>query len=625
MEGVYRRVPNYPCGGSIEMNKNSAYLGGIIFFCALLLGLGTTAEAGVADTKHNLSSKTDATDQVCIFCHTPHNANPAVPLWNHTLSPEGTQYEFYTSPSSDAPQPDRILGSSKLCLSCHDGTVALGALGNPNKENYYNQRMGPECPSYIGCNLADDHPISIEIPVADTEVQAPDASSPVKLESVEGKQLIECSTCHDPHDNTYEPFLVMSQENQRGEGGQLCLVCHRKWGWEESAHATSQAVYLWDPVDVLNQTNPQEKTLAQWACQACHDNHGGSQVPLMNEAEEENCFRCHNGTIDTVPDIRGEFNKTYTHPIEISGVHFPQERLEDYQDMPLSQRHAECADCHEPHGVKSGTHRAGPEVPDSMLGTSGLEPVWNNGSTWAKPDSFKLVEDVVYEYQVCLKCHSSYSYGNNPPPSPSRVQVEGSGAAKQTPIDRDFNPANPSTHAVMGPSSNPNSTYGKFTGTDRDGNPWGWGSRVLCSDCHGNNDPSNPIQGPHGSNNLFILTAPYQRDYEGSFGKRTGDEGTKDHLCFRCHDYEFYAGSGDPNYVSGFSGSKGTNYHVWNERHKRAGCQACHSAVPHGWNRQGFLVKIGDPTPYGDGAKNKDLPQAAPGQYPCGRNVVCHP
>ncbi len=618
------------------ITRKTAFVVGFTLVCTVLV-FSVQAAAGVAETKHNLSAsgkfsyKTETTDQICIFCHTPHNANPGTPLWNHVLaeSYQEPEYLFYSSPSSKAKRPSEIMGSSRLCLSCHDGTIALGALINPVQSGTYTVKTSSASLAYIGYDLSDDHPISIEIPLENPEVHKPDPASPVKLERVGDQELVQCTSCHDPHDNTYEPFLVMDQVDGSGRGGQLCIQCHAKSGWQDSAHAISEKLYTYDPVDPINQTNPQTKTIAQWGCQACHDNHGGIHVPLMNEMEEENCFRCHDGeAIAGVPDIRGEFSKTYTHPIEVRGVHFPNESLQDYLNVPLDKRHAECADCHEPHGVKQGEHRAGPDVPDSMFGTSGLEPIWSNGGTWSLPDSWVLVEDAEYEYQICLKCHSSYSYGDDPPPSPSRVDEEGAEAAKQTPIDRDFNPANPATHAVMGPSSNPKSAYGKFTGVDRDGNPWGWESTLLCSDCHGNDDPKNPIQGPHGSENIFILVAPYQRDYTNVWGRKrnaTGAEGTKDHLCFRCHDYEFYASAGDPNYISAFSGSRGTNYHVYNNKHKRAGCQACHSAVPHGWHRQGFLVKIGDPSPYGDGAKNRDLPVAAPGDYPCGKNIICHP
>jgi len=34
---------------------------------------------------------------------------------------------------------------------------------------------------------------------------------------------VECSSCHDPHDNTYGSFLV-----EDNSGSALCLRCHVK-------------------------------------------------------------------------------------------------------------------------------------------------------------------------------------------------------------------------------------------------------------------------------------------------------------------------------------------------------------------------------------------------------------
>ncbi|MES1981648.1 MAG: hypothetical protein V4443_04135 [Pseudomonadota bacterium] len=74
-------------------------------------------------------------NQICVFCHTPHNATPGVqPIWNKKLST--AVYTTYTSNSLDAldingegvtsSQLGQPAGSSKLCLSCHDGTLAVG-------------------------------------------------------------------------------------------------------------------------------------------------------------------------------------------------------------------------------------------------------------------------------------------------------------------------------------------------------------------------------------------------------------------------------------------------------------------------------------------------------------------
>ncbi len=90
----------------------------------------------------------------CSFCHTPHGALTGTPLWSHKLST--AVYKIYQSSSLEA-NVGQPTGSSKLCLSCHDGTVALaesvnssspgGAYINPGAAN-------------LGTDLSDDHPIS---------------------------------------------------------------------------------------------------------------------------------------------------------------------------------------------------------------------------------------------------------------------------------------------------------------------------------------------------------------------------------------------------------------------------------------------------------------------------------
>ncbi len=67
---------------------------------------------------------------VCIFCHTPHGAEPKTPLWNHHNS--NAKYIPYSSSTMIAKvgQPN---GASILCLGCHDGTVALGMVSSRTK------------------------------------------------------------------------------------------------------------------------------------------------------------------------------------------------------------------------------------------------------------------------------------------------------------------------------------------------------------------------------------------------------------------------------------------------------------------------------------------------------------
>ena len=127
-----------------------------------------SGEAQVANTKHNLSVsgpggiKAASETQICIFCHTPHNSNPVAALWNR--ADIGSTYIPYTSSTtqSGAGQPN---GSSLLCLSCHDGTIALGnVLSRPSPIAMAGgvSTMPVNAPGYIGTDLSDDHPISFQ-------------------------------------------------------------------------------------------------------------------------------------------------------------------------------------------------------------------------------------------------------------------------------------------------------------------------------------------------------------------------------------------------------------------------------------------------------------------------------
>jgi len=116
----------------------------LLFVCVSMLVVLSTATfvraqtgADVAQSKHNLSVTSPGAvssdeSQVCVFCHTPHGAtnSPGAPLWNRQLST--ATYTTYTSSSLDAEaiagQLQQPGGSSVLCLSCHDGSMAIGTV-----------------------------------------------------------------------------------------------------------------------------------------------------------------------------------------------------------------------------------------------------------------------------------------------------------------------------------------------------------------------------------------------------------------------------------------------------------------------------------------------------------------
>ena len=210
-----------------------------------LLGLGAVASAVLAGsvtagtivgTKHDFS-QFNWTDEICIVCHTPHNADISVtdaPLWNHELTTQ--TYDLYDSPTFDGSatiaQPN---GASILCLSCHDGTVALDAFGGRQGTVYIS-----ESANIGGDGLSNDHPISFTYDTAlalqDGALFDPSStvvtigSDKTKTGTIADIMLfdgsLQCATCHDVHNAfTQTDRYLLRITNVSSE---LCLTCHDK-------------------------------------------------------------------------------------------------------------------------------------------------------------------------------------------------------------------------------------------------------------------------------------------------------------------------------------------------------------------------------------------------------------
>jgi predicted CXXCH cytochrome family protein len=168
--------------------------------------------------------------QICVVCHTTHNG-PAVqnaPLWNHTLSAGPFTTYVGVDIQGTIDDPSVAGGVSLLCLSCHDGTVALdafgGAAGNPANTI---DALHPA--AFVDTVLTDDHPIAVNYSIA---VQA-DMEDPATVSSGLGGTIdedmlfagkVECASCHDVHNGTGLPNLLIKSN----AASDLCQTCHLK-------------------------------------------------------------------------------------------------------------------------------------------------------------------------------------------------------------------------------------------------------------------------------------------------------------------------------------------------------------------------------------------------------------
>lgn len=215
---------------------------------ALLLALppGVAAraqQAGVSQTLHNLSIsgpgevRAQQETEVCKFCHIPHNAVLPVPLWGHALSHTG-RYDVPAlrrdqGRSEQPPQPD---GASRLCLSCHDGTVALGEVGRKGRTLAMAgaQRLERGRRGHLGTDLSGSHPVSMVVPEA---APGSESGSDLRLRplgqilsegavKLDAQGKMQCTTCHDPHsDRYYAPGRIPHFWVKSGVD-EVCLACH---------------------------------------------------------------------------------------------------------------------------------------------------------------------------------------------------------------------------------------------------------------------------------------------------------------------------------------------------------------------------------------------------------------
>ena len=449
----------------------------------------------VTSTVHNLSAsgsgvRADTESEICIFCHTPHNSVPSGPLWNR--NDPGVTYTLYDNTVSStfqasSGQPD---GASVLCLSCHDGTIALGNVESRTNNISFVSGITtmPTGNTNFTTDLSDDHPVSFvynsTLATGDGNLKVP-PDFPV---STDENSKLQCTSCHDPHKNPYTKFLVATKE-----ASAICLSCHSISTWPGSSHETSTAVWNSAGSDPWAHIDSPFSTVSQNGCENCHSTHnaGGNERLQKSNLEENNCLDCHNSNVAST-NIETQLAKTYTHNVyNYTNVHDAAESI------LIGTPHVECADCHNPHSAIN----SGASAPNANGFISGVPGISQSGT---------LISDISYEYELCYRCH-----GDNAVTSSSVLRQ-----IIQNNTRLEFETTNPSFHPVAGQGVN--SDVPSLI------SPYAETSMIYCTDCHASDGVGSPA-GPHGSIYPQILKYRYET------ADNTVESALNYELCYSCH------------------------------------------------------------------------------------------
>ncbi len=209
---------------------------GMLIGATLLLSVRAAVAGSIIGSAHDFTVYNWSGGQVCIACHDSHNANTSVtvaPQWNHALSAQ--TYALYASSSLKATIGQPAM-RSKLCLSCHDGTVAVDSFGGASGSQYISSANN------IGTSLKDDHPISFLYDTAlanlngtlfDPSTTSVTIGSGGTIQTgtiatvllYDGGQL-ECPSCHDVHNKYTVGTTGLLKVTSAGSA--ICKACHNK-------------------------------------------------------------------------------------------------------------------------------------------------------------------------------------------------------------------------------------------------------------------------------------------------------------------------------------------------------------------------------------------------------------
>jgi hypothetical protein len=372
------------------------------------------------------------------------------------------------------------------------------------------------------------------------------------------------ASAHDYTTNAFGTWTYTLHDNSTF--ARNCTKCHADAADARPNDGTTPfgAVHFSSqPTLLTGSTNPAGAP-ATYVCYACHgDGTTGSNLSgkvIVTDAAKTPIK--HNVNADTLHSSTSEATVAYA----AAGNVF------------RTSRHVNCIDCHEPHAAASPAHTYATTatatrnaVTPPLKGVSGVAVSYTGLASWAAPGATNYTwvpstTGASYEYQICLKCHSSFAWGTGTPPN--GVSPNGTSTAPvETDLALELNPANRSGHPiVVGLNSYTYATYVGNQGVTPTRAlpatsmkaPWtAVGTQtMMCNDCHNTDAAAPAAQGPHGSAVQFMLRGPNTAWPDVTLSSFATS------FCANCHN-TFTA---DPH------GGNHSSYR----------CYECHVVIPHG-------------------------------------------
>jgi predicted CXXCH cytochrome family protein len=286
-------------------------------------------------------------------------------------------------------------------------------------------------------------------------------------------------------------------------------------------------------------------TLTTDACAACHASHTGQNRMLLAAPAPQaaQCFTCHDGsgadsdvqsswTDPALPTNDPLTSSWFSHPATATSDH-ESDRGDEFGG--LLDRHAECADCHQPHladGSPPVATAGGWTASGAIRGASGVA-VTNGAAN--EPPTYAWQKTSALEYELCFKCHSGFTQlPAQDPLHPGRWALDKA---------VELNPSNVSYHPIEASGRNQSTAMGLSLSGTSPAKLWAFDptSTIRCLNCHGDADLANPADPPtpdarldnHAGANRGLLIAPYRdRDLKEATEPYAATDFA---LCYACH------------------------------------------------------------------------------------------